>query len=394
MQRRQWINNRSSLMKAGKFFFFVFLVGFGVFRCSAPSEQPGNGNAAALQQQLDSLYQLRAAIDVAIQQLEQQLGMAKRIRRAKNVALYEVQPQPFEHWVTFTGEVVSKKDVMLTPKMSGVVEQVLVTEGRGVKKGQVLARLDASVIRRQIEQVKTALDFARVVYRKQKRVWEEKAGSEIRYLEAKNRVEVLEKQLATLQSQLALSEIRAPFSGVIDAVFVKVGEAALVGRPAFRLVRPDDLQIRAEVAERFATAFSVGQRAQVVIPDLQDTFRLKVAAISRSVDAKDRTVQIFLPFHSSVPGLRTHMLALVTLRDYAKDSALVVPLKAVQRFEDTEFVFVAVQRKGQWVAEKRTVRTGKISGGSVEVLEGLRPGERVIVEGVQDIAAGDYIAVQ
>ncbi len=361
--------------------------------CSSPSGRDSRAGGQ-LAHRLDSLYQLRDAINQEIAQLEQQLGRSQRRQRAKLVGIREVRPQRFEHFVTFFGEVESRKDILLSPKMPGVVEEVKVSEGMRVRRGQVLATIDASVLRRQIEQVKTSLEFAKVVYAKQKRVWESKAGSEIQYLEAKNRVEVLEKQLEALQAQLNLAKIRAPFDGVIDEVFIKVGEAALVGRPAFRLVRLGDLQVRASAAERYAPAFSIGQVAQVVIPDLQDTFRLKLRAISKSVNAKDRTIQLFFPFETYVPGLRSNMVALVTLRDYAKDSALVVPLRAVQRFEDTEFVFVAVPEGEHWVAQKRLVRTGKISGGKVEILSGLAPGDRVIVSGIQNIADGDYVAVQ
>src|SRR5688572_14984899 len=118
----------------------------------------------------------------------------------------------------------------------GVITHVLVREGEMVKAGQTLAQIDNSIILRGIDELKSQLELSTTMYDRQKNLWEQKIGTEVQYLQAKNGKESLEKKLASLQEQNDQTRIKAPVSGVVDAVNVKVGMNIAPGVPAARVV--------------------------------------------------------------------------------------------------------------------------------------------------------------
>ena len=145
-------------------------------------------------------------------------------RKATLVTTKPVQKKVFSHYVDVTGAVASKQNVALGAENGGRVVEVNVTEGQQVQKGQVLVRMDAESVQRNIDEVKTALELATTIYEKQKNLWDQEIGTEVQFLEAKNRKESLQRQLASLQTQLSKSVIRAPFSGIVEMVYAKLGE--------------------------------------------------------------------------------------------------------------------------------------------------------------------------
>ncbi|MFO7979352.1 MAG: efflux RND transporter periplasmic adaptor subunit [Candidatus Aminicenantes bacterium] len=309
------------------------------------------------------------------------------------VRITEVNPKEFQHFITVQGTVESESNILISPQTPGLVLTIHVQTGDRVKKGQLLAELDASVIKRSIEEVKNGLELARTVYERRARLWEKNIGSEIEFLQAKNNKETLEKKLETLQEQYQMTLITAPISGAIDEVMIKEGEMAAGGYGAFRIVQLSRLKITASLSENYITHIQQNDTAQVSIPVVGKDFEQKVHAVSQVIDPNNRTFKIEVRVPREMEDLKPNMLALVTINDYTNPQALVVPRNVIQKTGENNFLFVVEQENGKMKARKRVVKVGKEHNSLVEITDGLNPGEQVIVFGFQNLGDGQVITV-
>lgn len=309
------------------------------------------------------------------------------------VRISEVKSQEFKHFITVQGTVESESNILVSPQTPGLVRTIHVQTGDRVKKGQLLAELDASVIKRSIEEVKGGLELARTVYERRARLWEKNIGSEIEYLQAKNSKESLEKKLQTLQEQYQMTLITAPISGSIDEVMIKEGEMAAGGYGTFRIVQLSRLKITASLSENYIAHIQQNDIAQVSIPVAGKDFEQKLHAVSQVIDPNNRTFKIEIGVPREIKNLKPNMLALVTINDYTNPQALVVPRNIIQKTGENNFLFVVAPENGKIKARKRVVKVGEEYDSLIEVTEGLNPGEQVVVFGFQNLGDGQVITV-
>lgn len=346
-------------------------------------------------QELSKLQDEKKNIETRIAELEKEVNaMAPdtgKTQRQVPVKVETIIPSTFAHYITVQGIVTSDKLAMVSPKIGGTITRVNVQAGDRVSAGQILAEMDNSVALTQLQGLETQYDFAKTVYEKQKRVWEQQAGSEIEYLRAKNTMESLEKQMATAKEQVDMGRIRAPFAGVVDKVVPKVGESVSPGVEAFRVVNLSNLRVEAKVSESYLGNIQRGDDAQIEFPDMGQQITAKVATVAQAVDNKDRTFTITIPLASSVNFVRPNMISVVRINDVTRDNALIVPLNAVQNVEGKNYLYIAEQAQNGFIARRREVSTGLIYEGKAEILSGLSAGDKVVVLGMTDIEDGDSV---
>ncbi|NOS91485.1 MAG: biotin/lipoyl-binding protein, partial [Cyclobacteriaceae bacterium] len=171
------------------------------------------------EEQLKKLKAEQAELVKQIATLEKDLAGTKQdAARMKEVVTSELAPRKFEKYVQTQGAVEATDNIMISAKTAGVITNVYVREGDAVVKGQTLAQIDNTLTLRGIDEVKSGLELANTVYARQKNLWDQKIGTEVQYLQAKNSKEGLEKKLATLEEQLDMSKIKSLITGVVDEV--------------------------------------------------------------------------------------------------------------------------------------------------------------------------------
>jgi RND family efflux transporter MFP subunit len=350
------------------------------------------------QSQLKNLKAQQQEIAESIARLEKEIfeeegTPEKNNRKIIYVNLKEVKPEIFEHFVTIQGDVKSDNNIFAPFQSPGVVKKIYVEEGQRVSKDQLLAEVDGSIYEKSMEGVQVGLDMATEVYERQKRLWEKEIGSEIQYLTAKTQKEGLEKQLQTLKEQYKLTKLIAPISGTVDEIMIKEGEAAAPGFGAIRIVQNSGLKIKTSLSESYITKVKKGDSVNVKIPTLDLNFETKISAVSQAISSNNRTFNIEIKIPASVKNLKPNMLATLTINDYIKEKALVVPVNTVQKTDGTQFLFVAVEKEGHLIAEKRIVETGLYYGDKMEILKGLNSTDKVIIFGFQNLTHGVEIAV-
>ncbi|MBA9079642.1 MULTISPECIES: efflux RND transporter periplasmic adaptor subunit [Rufibacter] len=346
--------------------------------------------------QLASLKKQQAELTSQITKLEGELQ--KEGKGAKVVAVpvsaVTVQPETFRHYLEVQGRVDFDQNVMVSAKVPGVLTSVRVKRGDRVSKGQVLATIDAALVDQQIAALRPNLDLARTVFQKQKNLWDQKIGTEIQYLQAKNNVESLERQIATLRETKAQYTITAPISGEVDEVIPNSGESVAPGVGIIRVVNTSGGKILAEVSEAYASKIKKGDDALVLIPDLNQEIMTTVRVVGSNINPTNRSFTVELGVKPSEQGkvqLRPNMVAVVRIQDYIKENALTIPLEVVQKDEQGNFVYVVEQKGGQKIAAKRTITTGTSYNGKIEVVAGLKANNQVISAGAQNLNEGQAV---
>ncbi|HEX8546858.1 MAG TPA: efflux RND transporter periplasmic adaptor subunit [Cytophagaceae bacterium] len=312
------------------------------------------------------------------------------IRNRKHVAVAPITSGEFNHFVEVQGRVDSDKNITISPMTAGAVTAVLAVKGQKVRKGQVLARIEAEIVRTGMDEVRNSLAFANTVYEKQKRLWDQKIGTEIQYLQAKNNKESLERRLASMQEQYNMSIIKSTIDGEVDEVYIKQGENAAPGMPAFRVVNTSGFKIKAEVPESFIAVIKEGFPVQIYLPDLKDTIQSKVTTVSDVISNTNRTFGVEVDLkRAKENNLKANMIAYLRIQDYNKPKAIAVPINTIQHGESGDYVFVAENNK----AKKVPVTIGKSYKSNVEITAGLKEGDKIITTGYQDLVDGQNISL-
>lgn len=342
---------------------------------------------------LENLKKQQIEIAEQIKTLESELatdGGAKPVEKALLVSVTEAITQPFVHYIELQGRVDAEDNVNVTPQMPGIIQQVNVVVGQNVKRGQVLASLDAATINAQIATLKKNWELANTLYEKQKSLWEQNIGTEVQFLTAKNQKESLESQMATLNEQYQLTKLISPINGVVDAVDIKAGQVASPGFSGIRVVNLSNLKVKGEVSESYAAQIHEGDKVKILFPDLNKEIDSEVSYASRVINSQSRSFTVESKL-SGKDSFKPNMIAVMKILDYEKKDAFLVPVNLIQKSNESDFVYVAAEENGRKTAKRQPVTVGKIYGGKAEITSGINPGDKIITTGYQDIVAGQVI---
>src|SRR6476661_4235625 len=345
------------------------------------------GKSGDKKAELEKLKKERADISAQISKLEAEVGTKQEVV-VREVSFVEVTPTVFKNYLEVQGKVDAEENVQVSPEAPGVVTAVYVKAGQRVGRGQVLAQIDDKVLRQNMAQLQTQLDLANNLFRRQKNLWDQKIGTEVQYLNAKTQKEGLERQMGGLRSQLRMYKIKSPSSGTVDAMDLKVGSAVSPGMSQIRVVNAGSLKAKAQVAESYAGRVSTGDEVSVTLPDVPTTINSRITFASTTIDPASRSfnVEVKLP---AGKGYRPNMVAVLKIVDYANDKALTIPVNAIQKAENGDYVYVADNGK----AKRVNISQGKVADGKAEIISGLKTGDKVITSGLQDLNEGDTVKI-
>lgn len=315
--------------------------------------------------------------------------------RVINVEVREVEPERFVEYIQLTGTVEANRDVVVSAEESGVIRALLVEKGARVTAGQPLLRADTTLLASQVAQAEARAELARETWERRKRLWEEdRVGSELAYLEARYAHEETQANLAILRERLARTVVRAPIEGVLDDRLVEVGTMVSPGTPVARIVDLNPAKVTAGVPERYAADVVPGTAATVTF-DVLDAraFEGTIRFVGSAVNPSNRTFPVELVIPNPGRLVKPEMVAKVSLTRSVREDAITVPQEALVRVEDGYVVFVVEEEGGEAFARLRSVRLGPSQNDVVVVEEGLEAGDRLIVVGQKQVAAGDRVRV-
>lgn len=341
-------------------------------------------NIAGLQKQKENL---QAQID----QIDEALStMGKKTEEAL-VATTTVTYGVFNHYIDIQGNVDTKENILIQPEMPGALVSLNARAGQRVAKGQVLGMVDDAGMKQQLAQVQTQYELAKTTYERQKRLWDQKIGSEIQLLQAQTQMKSLEKSISQIKAQINKTIIRAPFSGVIDEVFVEKGEVVAPNpQGLMRIVNLNNMYVTTSVPENYISKLKVGNKVAVEINSIDRAYDGKIRQVGNMINPSNRSFKIEVGIPNPENLLRPNQVAKLKIVDYVNPKAIVVPSNIIQSDADgNDFVFTSYTNKqNKNFAKKVFVTLGKSDKNNTEILSGLKPGQVVVTEGAEAISEG------
>jgi len=329
-----------------------------------------------------------------IMKLEKELTPANAVSSTL-VTVETLTKKSFEHYIEVQGRIDGNDNIAVSPRnQGGTVTKILVHEGDMVAKDQVLAELDADVLKQQLTDHRNKLAFVTDLYNRQRILWDQKIGSEVQYLKAKNDMEAVQNGIATLDEQIKMSVITSPISGTVEDIPIKVGQFASPASPipAFRIVNFSKAKALADVGEAYSSKVNTGDQVKIFLPDLNKEFTEKITFASKYINPTNRTFLVEAALSSSDVVFRANMIAVLRIKDYENGAAIAIPQNYIQNSRDEgQFVFVAAEENGKKVARKRTITPYVTYNGLTEVVHGLNEGDKIITAGFKDLYNGQPI---
>ena len=349
------------------------------------------------QAQLSKLKQQQTAINDKIRSLEGEISTGKKDSlnpgKFKFVGLKDVNSNTFDHYIRVQGKVDGDQNAAVFADAPGTVSSKFADVGQKVVKGQVLAQIDDQMYRSQMQGLETQYKFASDMFDKQKRLWDQKIGSEVQYLQSKTTKESLEKQISSLKQQIDKFKIKSPIDGTIEECNIKVGGVVSPDPrlAAYRVVAFKNLKVSAEVSEAYSAKVKVGDKLIVLFPDINKQFETKVDFVSKYINPVNRTFIIETKLLDDFNDLKANMIAIIQINDYHTDNAIQVPMNVIQTDLNGSYVYVVRSKDKYNAAFKQPVTLGISYNGVAEILKGLAVGDKVISVGYQELVDGEYI---
>ena len=333
----------------------------------------------------------KAAIQADLAKIEAALATLNVRKEEALVSVATLKDTVFNHYLDIQGSVETKENILIQPEMPGTLVALNVKAGQRVSKGQLLARVDDGGSSQQVASLETQYQLAKTTLKKKKNLWSQKIGSEIQYLQAQTQMLSLQRSVAQAKAMLSKTEIRAPFSGTIDEVFVERGQVVSAGpQGLMRIVNLNNMYVSTSIPESYIGKLKVGTQVDVYLTSLNKNYKGKVRQIGNFINPNNRSFGIEVSIPNPENLLRPNQVAKLKVIDYTVKNAIVVPSNVIQEDgKGNQFVFVATNSNGKTAtAKKAMVTTGKSSDNVTEILSGLSANDIIVIEGVNTISEG------
>ena len=325
------------------------------------------------------------AMKLELNEINSGIAFLDENERLALVSKYEIKEQVFTSYIEAQANLKTRKNILILPEFQGTLEKIYVDEGQNVSKGKLLAEINDSGLKEQLDQLIIQRDFAKENYERIRRLWENNIGSEIQFLKSKSDFESIQKGVDQMRDMLSKTKIYAPFTGVVDEIIANQGSNLIPGvTNILRLVNLEDVYAEAFVSEKYISNISNGTEAIVKIPLLNKEIKSEVTQTGNFIDPNNRTFRIEIPVDNSDRRIKQNLDAKIMINTYKKDNAIVVPLRIIR--EDSEgknYIYVMDEDKkdGVYITRKTVIKIGNKSNTNAEVIEGLNFGEIIVLEG-------------
>ncbi|GAA3645556.1 efflux RND transporter periplasmic adaptor subunit [Flavivirga jejuensis] len=355
-----------------------------------------SGNLEQIRQKKTELDASAQEISSQLKQLQLEIKKLDPQERVPLITAFAAKEGIFNHFVELQGNVSTKKNLVIYPEYSGTLARVYVKEGQKVVKGQMLAKIDDGGLSQQVAQLQIQAELAKTTFERQERLWNQKIGSEIQYLQAKSNYEAQQRAVNQLQQQVGKTVVRAPFSGTIDDVISEQGSVVAPGQSQlFRIVNLQDMYIESDVPERYISNITPGKNVQVEFPILGKKIDAEIRQAGNFINPANRTFKIEVAVSNKDKSIKPNLTAKLKINDYTNEKAILIPQSIIsENAEGDQYVYTVTNKVENKAKAKRVIiTTGKTQGDDIEVLSGLSNGSEIIDEGARSVKDGQDIKI-
>lgn len=314
------------------------------------------------------------------------------------VRIQTVRSVEYKIPVRATGLLGTTTKMKLSFKTGGIIKQINTREGRLVQRGDILAVLDLSEVKAQVNQAHIGVEKAQRDMDRARNLYHDSVATLEQYQNTRSAFELARAQKQIADFNLQHSRITAPSDGKIQKILVETNEVIGSGYPAILFASTEnDWVVRAALTDKDVVKFSIGDSARIFMDAFPDTeFKAEVSELGAVADPVTGTYEAELLILHADPQFRTGFISRVEIYPTLVSHSLVVPIEALQDASDQKahvFVYQEDVQNNQYRARKRNLKTGRILGDNVVVLEGLEEGELVITEGAKYLRANVEVEV-
>lgn len=356
------------------------------------------GNLESIKKKKEELSSEYNKLREELTQLDLEIDKLDTVQRLPIVTTVAVNDTLFNHFLELQGSVETKKNIIIFPEYAGVLSKVYVTQGQTVKRGQTLAKIDDGGLTQQLAQLEVQYQLAKTTYERQKRLWDQKIGSEIQFLQAKSNMDAQRKGMDAMKDQIAKTYVTAPFDGVIDDVITEQGSVVSPGvSQLFRIVNLGNMYIKTDVPENYLPTVKKGTPVQVYLPVLGETIHTTIRQVGNNINVNNRAFEIEIDVPNKNGMVKPNLTAQLKINDYQNDNAILVPQSVISENalgEQYLYVIEGLNEKSEAKVVKRIITTGLSQDESIEVLTGLQSGDQIIIEGARSVKDGVKVIVK
>ena len=338
------------------------------------------------------------AKNIDLKKIDKAIAKKDTLQKLPLITTIITKEEVFKHYLEIQGSVKTKQNILIYPEIPGILKTVFVKEGQRVSKGELLATIDDGGLSNQLAQLEVTTQLNKTTYERQKRLWKQKIGSEIQYLQTKANYEFQKNALEQLKSQLSKASIRAPFSGVIDDVMKEAGTVIAPGQGSevFRIMNLDNMYIEAEVPERYLTTITKGKEVTIEFPVLGKKIKSTVRQVGNFIKLNNRSFKIEVPVANKSGNIKPNLTAKLQINDYTDTRAILIPQSIIsENSKGEEFIYIITNKNSnkEAIAQKLIIKTGKTQGDLIEVVENLPVDSEIIKEGARTVNNGQKVKV-
>jgi membrane fusion protein (multidrug efflux system) len=330
-----------------------------------------------------------------IEQLDNRIEELNENPQLPIVEVVSVTPSQFDHYIQVQGSVKSDQLISIFPEFSGVIKNIYVKSGDDVKKGQSLIKIDDGGLKEQLSQLEIKYELTKTTFERQKRLWEQKIGSEIQFLETKSMFEAQKQAINQLKKQIQKTLIQAPFSGTIDNVIVKLGEVVYPGRSnLMMLLNMDNLYVESNVPEKYISSIKTGNKAILEFPLIGKSVSSAVRQSGNYIHPINRTFKIEIDVKTNDFEVKPNLNSKVKINDYSNEKALMINQNIISvDSNNKEYVYKLYTKNNKDYVSKTTIETGKNDGKNIEVISGLSQGDLIVSEGIRKLVDNSRVKI-
>jgi membrane fusion protein, multidrug efflux system len=311
------------------------------------------------------------------------------------VEVGRVQAMRLEDDTQAVGTVRSRQGVMLRPEVSGRIAKLAFADGQRVRRSQLLVQLDDSLQRAQLLQAEAQASIARTNLQRNQDLLAQNFISKSAVDQSASNLEVAQAQVALAKAQVARMQIVAPFDGVVGIRSVNVGDYVKDGADSVNIEDLSSVWVDFRLPERFIARLKAGQGVQVTLDALPGRkYTGRIEALDSQLDANGRSVLVRAKLANAGGELRAGMYARSRVVFDVRENALVVPEEALVPLGDKQYIFKVVDEGQGKVARRIEARIGTRVPGKVEMLDGVKAGDVVVIAGQARLGRGESVPVR
>ena len=300
---------------------------------------------------------------------------------ATGVMGFVVKSEKLDNKIFATGSVVASEMVDLKPEVAGKIVQLNISEGKAVSKGQLLIKLNDEDLQAQVKKLNAQLKLTEQSAQRLKKLLDIKGVSQDEYDVVENQMNNIRADLEFTQAQIAKTELKAPFSGVIGLRSVSLGSYINASSQVANIQILNPIKVEFTVPEKYANQVKIGEAIAFTTEGTAERFNGKVYATDNQIDPITRSLKIRASVPNPKGSLKPGAFVKVDFSLKEIGNALMIPTEAIIPILKGQQIFVSKDGKAKPVVVEVGVRTDT----RIQILNGIQVGDTVITSGLMSM---------